>query len=100
MFRLLRRRTEWPSRHRLRAGARRIGAALGVLGGGIRKEIGRDEIVLVLALGLVGYGCWLTPWRPAAFIVPGAVLLWMAVPPRKSFIVSARPSETAARRAS
>ena len=66
------------------------------IAGGVAAEIGRDEIVLVVALGLVGYGLWLTSWKPAAFIVPGLVLLWMALPPRKVFIV--RPDVPSASR--
>jgi hypothetical protein len=67
--------------------ARLAWRALCAVARGVGSEIGRDEMVLVVALGLVGYGLWLTPWKPAAFIGPGLVLLWMALPPRKRFIV-------------
>ena len=81
-LRNLRLRAEGLGRH----WARLVGRGLRATGRGVAAEIGRDEIVLVVALWLVGYGLWLTPWQPAAFIVPGVVLLWIALPPRKMFI--------------
>ena len=65
---------------RMQATARTIGAA-------IAGEIGRDEVFLLVGLGLLSYGLALTPWPPSAFIVPGATLVWMALPPRKPFVV-------------
>lgn len=67
-------------------GARRAIAA-------ISNEVGRDELFLGVGLGLLGYGLWLTPWSPAAFIVPGAALVWMALPPRKPFVVTPAKGE-------
>lgn len=32
----------------------------------------------LLGLGAVGYGCWLA-WHPAAFMVPGAILLALSI---------------------
>lgn len=57
--------------------------------------IGPDECALILGLLLVAIGAWLA-WRPAGFLVPGAVILWIALPERASFIVrapDAKPSE-------
>lgn len=47
--------------------------------------IGVDELVLGLALALIAAGLWQT-WRPGAFLVPGIVLLWIALPARAGFI--------------
>jgi hypothetical protein len=51
----------------------------------IATLIGPDEILLALALVLIAAGCWKV-WRPAAFLVPGFVLLWIAMPSREAFI--------------
>jgi len=51
----------------------------------IAAEIGRDELVLLLALGLIGAGLWQV-WWPGTFIVPGLVLLWLALPSRAPFV--------------
>lgn len=64
-----------------------IGRAVSAAGRAVAAEIGRDELFLVAGLGLVGYGLWLTPWQPAAFIVPGVALVWMALPPRHPFLI-------------
>lgn len=54
----------------------------------IATVIGPDEIQFWLGLLLVGGGLWFV-WRPAAFVVPGLVLIWSALPSRAPFI--ARP---------
>ena len=64
-----------------------------VLGG----IIGADEVLLALGLSSVAYGCWQV-WEPAAWIVPGGVLIWIAMPVRRAFIE--RPPPEAARRKS
>lgn len=63
----------------------------------IARAIGPDELQLGAALGLIAFGCWYV-WKPAAALVPGAVLLWIALPTRKTFI--ARPPEIRKRRSS
>lgn len=57
--------------------------------------IGIDEIGLLVALGLIAAGFSMV-WTPGAFLVPGAVLLWLAIPTRKTFIE--RPPQPPARR--
>lgn len=66
----------------------RVGLAWRAVRAGVAREVGRDELFLAGGLGLLGYGLSLTPWLPAAFIVPGAVLVWMALPPRRPFVVT------------
>lgn len=44
-----------------------------------------DEIVLALGLALVTVGLW-TICGMGALAVPGAVLVWMALPQRKTFV--------------
>lgn len=51
----------------------------------ILSEIGRDELYLAAGLALVATGCW-DAWRPGAFLVPGVVLVWIALPCRAAFI--------------
>lgn len=36
------------------------------------------DLMSLAGLGLVGYGCWLA-WPPAGFIVPGLLMLSLAV---------------------
>lgn len=59
----------------------------------IASEIGRDELLLVAGLLLVGAGFWDT-WRPAAFLVPGVVLIWLALPGRGPLVVWPAESTT------
>jgi hypothetical protein len=49
-----------------------------------------DEIGFCLALLLLSYGTWQV-WRPGAALVPGAVLLWLYLPQRTSFVAKPRP---------
>lgn len=51
----------------------------------ITGVIGKDEVALVAGMALVAFGLW-DVWRPGAFIVPGAVIVWIVVPPRPAFI--------------
>jgi hypothetical protein len=50
-----------------------------------------DEIQVLVGLALIAAGCWMA-WRPGAFLIPGAVLVWMAMPSRSAFIE--RPAPT------
>lgn len=45
----------------------------------------KDEALLYAAIGLLSYGGWLV-WPPAGWLVPGAILLWLALPKREGFI--------------
>lgn len=54
----------------------------------VRKAIGADELLMLTALALIARGLWLT-WQPGAYLVPGLVILWIAMPARSYFI--ARP---------
>lgn len=60
----------------------------------VASVVGFDEVLILVGLVLVWYGL-LEVSRAAAFAVPGAVILWLAVPPRKPFIV--RPERRARR---
>lgn len=52
--------------------------------------IDRADVLVVLGLGLVAVGCW--EWfRPGAFLVPGAVIVWYALPSRPPFIAPRDP---------
>jgi hypothetical protein len=50
------------------------------------------ELLVALALVLLARGL-LDVWRPGAYIVPGAVLLWIVLPTRRAFIVSDSPKK-------
>lgn len=65
-------------------------------GAAVSAVIGLDELLLVVGLALLAYGFWLT-WSPGAFLVPGAVLVWIALPSRRAFID--RPAPPARRKA-
>jgi len=51
----------------------------------LTSVIGADELGLALALGLIAVGLW-SVWRPGSFLVPGVILLWIALPARRPFI--------------
>jgi len=51
----------------------------------VRREIDADVVLLILAVALIAAGCW-SWWRPGAFVVPGLVLLWIALPTRTRFV--------------
>jgi hypothetical protein len=46
--------------------------------------------MLLLALGLIAAGLWQV-WRPGVYLVPGLVLLWIVLPPRRPFIERPAP---------
>lgn len=48
------------------------------LGGPVQAN--QRELVFAVGLGLIAYGLSLVS-TPAAFIVPGAILVWLAIPP-------------------
>jgi len=51
----------------------------------IGSEVGRDEVMLIVALALLAGGFWLV-WWPASLLIPGAVVLWVYLPQRVAFI--------------
>lgn len=58
--------------------------------------VGADEVALLIAMGLIVTALW--PWvGQGALLVPGLVLLYLALPARTSFIARP-PQEPAARR--
>jgi hypothetical protein len=66
-------------------------AAFRVLGRGVwaalADERGRFDVAqagLLVGLGLVWYGLWQVH-EPSAFLVPGAILVWLFLPSRPSF---------------
>jgi len=63
----------------------------------IGRLVGPDELALVTGLVLVAIGFW-DLWRPGAFLVPGAVLLWLALPARYPFVTRHGPEPETARR--
>lgn len=65
----------------------------------IAGAIGLDEIVLTVALTLLTIALW--PWAGrSALALPGAVLLWIAMPSRAPFVTPAEPESKASRRKS
>jgi hypothetical protein len=46
-----------------------------------------DELLLAFALLLLARGL-VDVWRPGAYLVPGAVLLWIVLPTRRAFVVN------------
>lgn len=56
------------------------------------KHIGPDEVLLGLGTLLVSVGCAMV-WRPAAFLVPGALMIWIAMPTRRRFVESVAAEE-------
>lgn len=62
----------------LRRFLRSIGVALSA-------AVGVEEALIYTALGLMACGCWQV-WKPGAYLVPGAVMLWMYLPQRKAFV--------------
>lgn len=71
----------------------RLRRSLATIAVAISSEIGRDEIYLAAGLALIAAGCWLT-WRPGAFLLPGAVLVWIALPCRAAFIDRPQPEDS------
>lgn len=51
----------------------------------VAAVVGLDEVVLLLGLGLIAVGFW-GFWPPGAFLCPGALLVWVALPSRKRFV--------------
>ena len=55
------------------------------------SNIDVDDILVAVGLALLARGCWLV--TPAAgWIVPGAILLWWALPQRPRFLAPKPPS--------
>lgn len=63
----------------------------------VRSAVDAADIWIAIALGLISYGCW-DLYRPAAFIVPGVALLWIALPPRPPFFDRTEPAKKPQRR--
>lgn len=51
----------------------------------VLSVVGIEEVAIYAALALIAVGSWQV-WRPGAFLVPGAVMLWMYLPQRTTFI--------------
>ena len=56
----------------------------------VAGEVGRDEVMLLVALGLIARGLW-EVWPPGVWIAPGVALLWVYLPARVMFVV--RPDQ-------
>ena len=52
--------------------------------GAIRKVIGINEVAIYTSLALISCGAWQV-YKPAAFLVPGVIMLWMYLPQRVPF---------------
>jgi len=52
--------------------------AFGAIWSTVRSALGVREILLVIGACLLGYGSFLI-WAPAGFVVPGAVLAYVAI---------------------
>lgn len=62
--------------HRFTAALKRFGSVLATF---------TEELGVALGLVLIAIGFW-DVWRPASFLTPGIVLLWLFTPQRKGFI--------------
>lgn len=51
----------------------------------LAAALDKDDAMALIGLVLVAIGLWFV-FRPLAFIVPGAVLLWMFLPSRPPWI--------------
>lgn len=58
----------------------------------IEQPFGADEILLAAGTLLVAIGFWFV-WRPGAFLVPGALCIWLALPPRRRFVLDEPTAE-------
>lgn len=58
----------------------------------IRAEVGREELLLALGLVLVTIALW-PVFAQGALIVPGTALIWIAMPTRRSFVETPRPTD-------
>ncbi len=61
----------------------------------LAASIGADEVVLLVALGLLTAGLW-SRIGALSLMLPGLVLLWIALPQRARFVT--RDPETKAER--
>jgi hypothetical protein len=77
-----------------RRGARAVRRLVAALFG--PRGIGRDELLLTSGLTALAVGCYQV-WPPAAWLVPGAIVTWMALPSRTPFLMRP-PVEPPARR--
>ncbi len=64
---------------------KRVTASAKVVAKWLAAEFDADTVGVLIALLLIGIGFWHL-WRPGAFIVPGLVVLWFALPSRPPFI--------------
>lgn len=62
----------------------------------MRTHIGADEIVLGVGVALLSAGLWLA-WAPGALLVPGAVLVWLALPSREPLVTTRTDARPAAK---
>jgi hypothetical protein len=51
----------------------------------LSSEVGREEVALALGMCLIAYGFW-DVWRPASFVIPGVVMVWVTLPSRTPFV--------------
>lgn len=65
---------------RVRSAARQVGTTLAA-------EVSVDEVMLVVAIGLIVAGFW-SWWRPGAYLAPAALILWIYLPTRTGFVVA------------
>jgi hypothetical protein len=56
----------------------------------LQRELDAPMLSLALGIVLLAIGGALC-WRPAGFLVPGAVITWMALPARLPFVVRDDP---------
>ena len=82
-------------RNRRAAIAKRLQVAAAAVAGAVRSNVG--ELLLTAALGFIAHGCWQV-WRPGATLIPGLVLLWIALPQRRAFIERPKPPTKLTRR--
>lgn len=64
--------------------------------GWLADALGLDELLFGAGLLLIGVGMWRV-WQPGAFIIPGAILVWISLPQRKPFLEQRQPESYSAR---
>lgn len=79
--------TEW------RSWWARVGAASWPRVRAVAGAVSMGDVLLAVGLGLIAWGFWDVS-RPVALGVPGAVLVWYALPPRPPFIERPREKGT------
>lgn len=55
------------------------------LGQAVARHVDRGDVLVLVGLGLIAVATW-NVYRPLAFGIPGAVLVWYGLPTRPRFL--------------